>query len=706
MNDIKRSFSCEKSGKTITFELGKLAKQADGSVLVSSEGTQVLVTACSSDTVKEGQNFFPLLVEYTEKFYAVGKFLGGFIKREARPSTPEILTARLIDRSLRPLFPKGYMFDTVISCTVLSYAPQGDPEVLAALGASFALDLSDIPFKGSIGSCKVARINGEFVIDPDYDQWQNSDLEILISASQDGILMVEGRADMISEDIVLEAIRYGHEYIKDYIAFIEPLTSKYGSKKRSVETTVTNQTLMEEVSKEFLEETKVNLNIDDKIQRQKAFKILEKKLAASMKKSPERYNLTESSSFTEKAYAGIDELIYQTMRGDILNHEKRISGRALDEVRAITTETDLLNNVHGSSLFTRGETQVLSSVTIGGGVGNQIVDRIVGREEQSFYLHYNFPPYSVGESRGVRGVSRRELGHGHLAERALKAVLPSQDNFPYTMRVVCDVLESNGSSSMGSVCSASMALMDAGVPIKNPVAGIAMGLVLENTKYKILSDILGDEDHLGDMDFKVAGTENGITAIQMDIKIDSLSETILKQALEQAKIGRRHILKEMERTISTTRKKFKKGVPRIRSFKIKPDEIGLLIGPGGKNIKKLQEDFDVSIECMEDGTIKVLGLLTSSIEECIHLAELQIKGPQIGDVFKSKAITLKEYGVFVDIAHGISGLVHISEIAEERVQDIEDYISEGDQFDVKVLDVDKTGRVKLSAKAVQPLKRK
>ncbi len=706
MNSKKKIFKCNYGGKEVTIETNRLAKLADGSVLVSCEGTQVLVTVCSAKEVKDGQDFFPLLVEYTEKFYAAGKFLGGYLKREGRPSTQETLIARLIDRPLRPLFPEGYMFDTVVSCTVLSYSSKGDPEVLASIGASAALTISDIPFYGPIAACKVGRINGELVLNPAHDLWGQSDMEISVAASADAILMVEGEAQIVPEDEVLQAINFAHDNIREFVNFISEIQKEVGKEKRSFVSSTVNQTLFDKVHQAFLTDVRACLDLSDKVSRATAISLLEKKVAAAMAENFQDFGLTESSDCKKEANKAVDELLYKVMRNDILDEGKRIANRKLDEVRSIDTETNILEHVHGSSLFTRGETQVLAAVTIGAGAGNQIADRISGKVEDSFYLHYNFPPYSVGEARGVRGVGRRELGHGNLAERAVKAVMPDQGAFPYTTRVVCEVLESNGSSSMGSVCSSSMALMDAGVPLKSPVAGIAMGLVSEGDRYKILTDILGDEDHLGDMDFKVAGTLEGITAIQMDIKITGLTREIIKEAMAQALKGRQHILSEMAKTISVTRKEFKEGVPRIETFKISPDEIGLLIGPGGKNIKKLQEDFDVVIECLEDGTIKVLGSDPHEIQNCISLATLQIKGPQIGDVYPSKAITIKEYGVFVDIAQGVSGLVHISELAEERVQDINDYVAEGDHFDVKVLDVDKMGRVKLSAKAVAPLAKK
>jgi polyribonucleotide nucleotidyltransferase len=706
MNENKKTWSLKYGGKEVTIETGRLAKQADGSVLVSCEGTQVLVTVCSATEMKDGQDFFPLLVEYTEKFYAAGKFLGGFRKREGRPSDQETLNARLIDRPLRPLVPEGYMFVTVVSCTVVSFNPEGgDPEVLAGLGSSAAFTLSDIPFQGPIGTCKVGRINGQYVLNPTISQWEESDMEIAVAASSDAILMVEGEADIVPEDEVLGAIWFGHDHIKEFVELQNKAAAEMNISKRSFESAAPNETLMSKVTEEFSGKARESLSINDKMLRQKAVKAIISEAKAAMEANPEAYGLTEKDAFGKEAYKGVDELLYNMMRADILDEEKRIAGRAVNEVRAIETETNILDTPHGSSLFTRGETQVMAAVTIGGKTGEQMSDRIVGTDYQKFYLHYNFPPYSVGEARGVRGVGRRELGHGNLAERGVKAVMPDEETFPYTTRVVCEVLESNGSSSMGSVCSASLALMDAGVPLKAPVAGIAMGLVTDGDRFKILTDILGDEDHLGDMDFKVAGTDKGVTAIQMDIKITGLTREIVEKAMGQAMEGRLHILGEMAKTISVGRQEFKDGVPRIVSTKIEPDKIGALIGPGGKNIKAIQEEYAVEINIEEDGTVKVLGSDSQILNDCISLIDMQINGPKEGDIYTGKVVTIKEYGAFVDIAPGVSGLVHVSEIAEERVKDVNDYLKEGQEVKIKVLEIDRMGRLKFSIKAAGPLEK-
>ncbi len=706
MNENKKVYTFNYGGKEVSIETGRLAKQADGSVLISCEGTQVLVTACSAPEMKDGMDFFPLMVEYTEKFYAAGKFLGGFMKREARPTTQENLNARLIDRPLRPLFPEGYLNETVISCTVMSYNPAGDPEILAGIGASAALSLSDIPFDGPIATCKVGRIDGKLVLNPSYDQWEKSDLDIAVAGTENAILMVEGEAKIVPEAEVLEAINFGHDQIKEMCRFIKTIQQERGKKKRVFVSQEANKVFMDKMKSDYSSDARAALSIDDKMERQAAVKAIEKKVAAAIKENPANFGFEEGVSAGKEAYKGVDGLMYFMMREDILAEGKRIANRKLNEVRKIETEVDVLVAPHGSSLFTRGETQVLSTVTLGGSSGEQMSDRIVGQSYDRFYLHYNFPPFSVGEARGVRGVGRRELGHGNLAERAIKAVMPSADDFSYTTRVVCETLESNGSSSMGSVCSGSMALLDAGVPLKAPVAGIAMGLITDGKRYKILSDILGDEDHLGDMDFKVAGTAEGVTAIQMDIKIAGITRQIMEEAMTQAREGRLHILGEMAKTITTPRLEFRDGVPRIESVKIDTDKIGALIGPGGKNIKKLQEDFKVNMEVDEDGTVRIIGTDRDALKECAKLIALQITGPAVGAIYEAKVVTIKEYGAFVDIAQGVSGLVHVSELTDDRVNDVAEYVSEGDMIKVKVVEIDRMGRIKLSAKAVQSIPKK
>jgi len=703
MINNKKEFNFTYGGREVTMETGRLAKQADGAVLVTSGNTQVLVTVCSAREVKDGQDFFPLMVDYKEKFTAAGKFLGGFMKREGRPSNSEILLMRMIDRPLRPLFPAGYMTETIVMAQVISFDPEVDPEVLAGLGTAAALEISDIPFAGPIGFCKVGRIGGELVLNPNHSQLEESEVELVIAASKDAIMMVEGEAKEVSEEIMMEALMFGHDQIKGFCDVLDKMRTECGKTKREWVSASANETMMKKME-DFTSEARACLAIDNKQERSLAISALNNTVKEAIKADPAAYGLEDASGAGKEAYKGVDELLYNMMRNDIMKEGKRIAGRALDKVRGIETETSVLKTPHGSSLFTRGETQVLATATIGGKEGQQRRDSILGEFSDDFYLHYTFAPYSVGEARGYRGVGRREVGHGNLAERALRQMMPK--DYPYTVRLTCEVTESNGSSSMGSVCSGSMALMDAGIPLQKPVAGVAMGLIKEGADFTILTDILGDEDHLGDMDFKVAGTTEGITAIQMDIKITGITNEIFTKAMTQAKAGRLHILEEMSKTISTARPTFKDGVPTIETTNIKPDKIGALIGPGGKNIKAIQEKYSVSIEITEEGLVKVLGTDQESLKSVISLIDLQITGPAKDSVYSAKVVTIKEYGAFVDIADGVSGLVHVSEIADDRVKDVEEYLSEGDVIDVKVLDVDRFGKVKLSAKAVKPLTKK
>ncbi|WP_408096220.1 polyribonucleotide nucleotidyltransferase [Peredibacter sp. HCB2-198] len=705
MLNNKKEFKMNYGGKEITLETGRLAKQADAAILASCEGTQVLVTLTCAKEVNDGQDFFPLLVDYKEKFYAAGKFLGGFLKREGRPSNAEILIMRLIDRPLRPLFPEGFMNETILMAQVVSQGA-GDSEVLAGLGAAAALAISDVPFNGPMGYAKVGKVDGKLILNPTKAEWDAGALGLLVAGSAEAVLMVEGESNEVSEAEMLEAIVFGHNNIKEFCKLLDKMTKEVGQKKREFTPVTPNAALMTEAMKEFSTEARKVLSTNVKQERSNATNAFRKHIKEALKANPAKFGLTEETDFGKEAAKVTDEVLYKMMRADILNENKRIAGRGLNVVRAIETETSVLQSVHGSALFTRGETQVLAAVTIGGKEGEQMYDSIHGVGYDKFYLHYAMPPFSVGEAKGYRGVGRREIGHGNLAERALKKAMPSQTDFPYTVRVACEVLESNGSSSMGSVCSGSMALMDAGVPLKGPVAGVAMGLIKEGDKYKILTDILGDEDHLGDMDFKLAGTAQGITAIQMDMKIAGISEQIFREALAQAKEGRTHILGEMAKTISTNRIGFKAGVPQIKSFKIAPDKIGALIGPGGKNIKALQENFKVTMDVAEDGTVKVLGVDVQKIDEVIALADMQLNGPKIGAIYKGTVVTIKEYGAFVDIVPGLAGLVHVSEIADERVNDPNDYLTEGQLLDVKVLEVDRFGKIKLSAKAVAPVAKK
>ncbi len=703
MNENKREFTFNYGGKDVIIETGRLAKQTDGAVLVTSGNSQVLVTVCSATKQKPGQDFFPLLVDFTEKFYAAGRFLGGFMKREARPGMDSILVCRMIDRPLRPLFPAGYMFETIVQITTLSWDQNDDIEVLGGLGASAALAISDIPFAGPIANCKVGRIDGKLVLNPALNDYEKSDMEVVVAASKDALLMVEGEANELAEEDMLAALEFAHENIKGFCGFIDSIVKEVGVKKREFKSVAPNIKLVDTVTKNFSKDGRDCLKIIPKIERGKAISALTSKVSEAVEKDFSKYGLEENAEFGKEAYGAVDELMYNMMRKDILEKELRIGGRPLDVVRPIETEVDILKIPHGSSLFTRGETQVMATVTLGSKDGEMMIDDIKGIRFKRFYLHYSFPPFSVGEARGYRGAGRREIGHGFLAERSIRKVLPSFDDFPYTIRVACEVLESNGSSSMGSICSGALALMDAGVPIKKPVAGVAMGLIKEGDNYKILTDILGDEDHLGDMDFKVAGTKDGITGIQMDIKISGITFEILKKAMTQAKTGRLHILEEMGKTMDTTRSTMKPGTPRVDSIQIPKDKIGALIGPGGKNIKYLQSTYEVDIETDEAGKVQIFGSDPEKISECKTVVNLQINGPEVGSEYEADVITIKDYGAFVDIIPGVSGLVHISEFSKERVQDANDYVKEGMKIMVKVIDIDNFGRVKLSAKAVKPL---
>ena len=703
---MKKEFTFTYGEQEVTIETGRMARQADASVLVTSGNTQVLVSVCCANEVKDGQDFFPLLVDYKEKFYAAGKFLGGFNKREGRPGDHEILLMRMIDRPLRPLFPQGFMFETIVTAQVISYDENVDPQVLAGLGTCAALEISDIPFDGPLGFCKVGKFDGKLKLNPAFGEWEKSDIELVVAASDTAIMMVEGEANEVSEAEMLEALDFAHNNIKEFCKVLKDMRSEVGKTKREFVSADANEKTMSTVTEKYTSDARACLEISDKLDRQTAVRALEAKVSEDMKANFEAYGLEEDGRFSNEARKAVDDLLYEMMRNDIVSEGKRIGGRAVDQVRPIETETSILKTPHGSSLFTRGETQVMAAATLGGSEGDDMYDTMEELGYRKFYLHYSFMPFSVGEARGYRGVGRREVGHGNLAERAVKKMLPSSEECPYTIRVACEVLESNGSSSMGSVCSASMALMDAGVPLKKPVAGIAMGLVKEDDKYQILTDILGDEDHLGDMDFKVAGSSDGITAIQMDIKIQGITKQIFEEALEQARKGRIHILGEMAKTIDTARSDYKNGVPKIVSTMIKQDQIGLLIGPGGKNIKALQENNDVKIEVEEDGKVKIIGIDRDKLEEVKNTIDLQMNGAKVGSEYEAKVVTIKEYGAFVDIASGVSGLVHVSEISEDRVNDVNDYLSLGDVIKVKVLDVDRFGKMKLSAKAVKPLEPK
>ncbi|MDX9731641.1 MAG: polyribonucleotide nucleotidyltransferase [Bdellovibrionales bacterium] len=690
-------------GKTITIETGRLAKQADGSVLVTSGNNMVLVTAVSSK--KESTlDFFPLTVEYQEKFYATGKIPGGYFKREGRPTNNATLTARLIDRPIRPCFPEGYRYETQIVATTLSYDGTFPIEMLASIGASAAVHISDIPFNGPTCAIQVARIGGELVLNPSAVQLESADMDIVIAGTRNGILMVEGESQFITEADALAALKFGHQSMGPIFDAIDELRQKVGNKAKRAFTPPALDAAFEKEVSAFLE-PKINaaLRIREKQARYGAADEAKKEAKAKFVDS-----ITVNSVADEKLQAQrakelgviVENLKYKAARFMILDDKIRIDGRDVKTVRPIACEVGLLPRAHGSGLFTRGETQVLGTVTLGTGDDEQMIDALGGTIKKKFMLHYNFPPFSVGETGRMGGQSRREIGHGNLAERALKAILPDQEKFPYTVRIVSEVLESNGSSSMGTVCSGLMALLDAGVPVKGNVAGIAMGLIKEGDRVAVLSDILGDEDHLGDMDFKVAGTREGITSLQMDIKIDSISFAVMEQALNQAKDGRLHILGEMEKAISRPRGEISQYAPRIETIKIKPEKVREVIGAGGKVIKGIVEETGVKIDIEDDGTIHIASSDPTKTKRAIEIINGICAEAEVGRVYNGRVVKIMDFGAFVEVMPNTQGLLHISEISNERVRQVTDVLKEGDMIDVKVLDIDRAGRIKLSRKAI------
>lgn len=695
---MKTTVTATVGGKTITIETGRLAKQADGSALVTVGNNMVLVTAVSSK--KESTlDFFPLTVEYQEKFYATGKIPGGYFKREGRPTNNATLTARLIDRPIRPSFPEGYRYETQVVATTLSYDGTFPLEILASLGASAALHVSDIPFNGPTAAVQVARINGQFVCNPSATQLEQSDIDIIVAGTRNGILMVEGETKFITEADALAALKFGHESLKPLFDMQDELRQKTGSKaKRTFNPPKIDESFEKEVTA-FLE-PKINaaLRVREKMDRYAA-------VDKAKKEADEKFVavITEDKvKDARKKELGtiVENLKYKVARFMILDDKVRIDGRDTKTVRPIACEVALLPRAHGSGLFTRGETQVLGTVTLGTGEDEQMIDALGGLQKKKFLLHYNFPPFSVGETGRMGGQSRREIGHGNLAERALKAVLPDFEKFPYTVRVVSEVLESNGSSSMGTVCSGTLALLDAGVPIKGNVSGIAMGLIKEGDRVAVLSDILGDEDHLGDMDFKVAGTRDGITSVQMDIKIDSISFEVMEQALFQAKEGRMHILGEMEKVMRAPRGEISQFAPRIETIKIKAEKVREVIGAGGKVIKGIIEETGVKIDIEDDGTIHIASADPEMTKKAIAIINSICAEAEVGKVYTGKVVRVMDFGAFIELMPNTQGLLHISEISHERVRQVTDVLQEGDVVDVKVLDIDRAGRIKLSRKAI------
>jgi polyribonucleotide nucleotidyltransferase len=695
---MKTTVTTSVGGKQITIETGRLAKQADGSTLVTCGNNMVLVTAVSSRKAST-LDFFPLTVEYIEKFYATGKIPGGYFKREGKPTNDAVLTARLIDRPIRPLFPEGYRFETQVVATVLSADGSFPVDMLATLGASASLHVSDIPFNGPNAAVQVGRVDGEFIANPTPQQMEKSDMDIIVAGTRNGILMVEGETKFISEADVLAALKFGHQSLMPLLNAQDELREKVGSKQKRSFTPP-------QVDPEF--RSRVEELISDKISKALVIKEKQDRYAAfdaakDEAKTTLLAGITDKDLLTARSKdlsTIVEDLKYKAARGMILDKGSRIDGRDVRTVRPIACEVGLLPRAHGSGLFTRGETQCLGTVTLGTSDDEQMVDALLGTQTRKFMLHYNFPPYSVGEAGRFGGTGRREIGHGNLAERALKAILPEHVKFPYTIRIVGEVLESNGSSSMGTVCAGTLALLDAGVPIRGNVAGIAMGLIKEGDKVAVLTDILGDEDHLGDMDFKVAGTSAGVTALQMDIKIDSVSFAVIEQALAQAKDGRIHILSEMEKVMKAARGSISEFAPRIETIKIKPDKIREVIGAGGKVIRGITEATGVKIEIQDDGTINIASADPEATKKAIAMITEILAEAEVGKAYKGRVVKIAEFGAFVEIFPNTQGLLHISEISNERVRSVSDVLKEGDVIDVKVLEVDRAGRIKLSRKAL------
>ena len=691
---MEKKFSYDLAGRKLEVSIGKVAEQASGACLVTYGDTVVLTTATASKAPKEGIDFFPLTVEYVEKSYAAGKIPGGFIKREGRPTENATLTSRLIDRPIRPLFPEGYKNDVQIISTVLSTDIDNMPEVVAMNGASIALSISNIPFLGPIGSVVVGYINGEYVINPTFEQRNESEMQLVISGTEKAIMMIEAEANILDEEIVLGAILAGHDEIKRICKFIEEITKEFAIEKSEVITQEFNEELFKKVEEFGREKISLAMKNSDKMAR---VELTDKAKDEIHSQFDEEY---EDEVKIISQY--VENIISDVFREQIINDKERPDGRGFDEIRNIWSEVGILPRAHGSGLFTRGQTQVLSVLTLGSVADEQTLDGLDGEENKRYMHHYNFPPYSVGDTRPLRSAGRREIGHGALAEKALLPVIPSEEEFPYAIRVVSEVLSSNGSSSQASVCGSSLALMDGGVPIKAPVAGIAMGLIKEEDTVAILTDIQGLEDHLGDMDFKVAGTREGITAIQMDIKIDGIYEDILREALEKAKIARLHILDKMNETLSVPREELSKYAPKIYTMIIDPEKIGEVIGSGGKTINKIIDETGVKIDIEDDGRIFIISDDKENADKAMETIEAIVKEIEVGEIYKGKVVRLTNFGAFIELVKGKEGMVHISKIAHERVDKVEDVLKVGDYIDVKVIEIDKMGRINLSRKALLP----
>ena len=691
MSEVKRTFSFGKH--EITLETGNVAKQTNASVITNISGTTVLTTVVGHD---DGQNrdFFPLTVNYQEKAYAAGKIPGGFFKREGRPTEKETLTSRLIDRPLRPLFPKNFTHEVQVICTVLSLNNEIDPDIASMIGSSAALMISGMPFNGPLGAVRVGYINNEYVLNPTISEVKNSDLDLVVAGTNTGVLMVESEAKMLSEKQMLDAVNFGHDEIKKLNDEIMKFVNDSGIKSYDFQPLEksNDDELEEKIKQAYSNKIEDAFKIADKVSRNSTLKEISKSALNDF--------LNEEGSNKDLIINLVRSIEKDIVRKNVLEGKPRIDGRDSKTVRNISIETGLLERTHGSALFTRGETQALVVTTLGTDRDSQIIDALEGEYKDRFMLHYNFPPYSVGECGFVGSPKRREIGHGRLAKRAVVPVIPEEKDFPYVLRVVSEITESNGSSSMASVCGAILSLMDAGVPIKSPVAGIAMGLVKEGDKYTVLSDILGDEDHLGDMDFKVAGTENGVTALQMDIKIDGITQEIMQVALEQARDGRIHILNKMSDAISKPNDDVSKFAPRFITIKINPSKVKDVIGKGGATIRSLTEETGAVIDISDDGSIKISSSNLEAAESAKKKIETLTEDVEVDKIYEGKVVKIMDFGAFVSVLPGKDGLVHISQISNERVENVTDKVNEGDIVKVKVIEIDKQGRIKLSMKAV------
>ncbi|MBX3689347.1 polyribonucleotide nucleotidyltransferase [Dokdonella sp.] len=679
----------------VTLETGEVARQASGAVMVSMDGTVVLVTAVAAAKAREGQDFFPLTVDYVEKFYSAGRIPGGFFKREGRPTEKETLTSRLIDRPVRPLFPEDYKNEVQVIAQVVSLNPEVDGDIAAMIGASAALSLAGIPFKGPIGAARVGYANGQYILNPTKSDLATSELDLVVAGTSNAVLMVESEAKLLSEEVMLGAVVFGHKSLQIVINAINELTVAAGTQASTWTAPAKNEALIGALKEAVGSKLAQAFQIRDKLQRRDAIAVIKQDAQVALAGRVEAEGWAVGDVAKE-----FGELEYHTLRDAVLATKVRIDGRQLDDIRPITCRVGVLPRTHGSALFTRGETQALVTVTLGTTRDAQIIDAPEGESKDAFLFHYNFPPFSVGECGRFGAPKRREIGHGRLAKRGVQAVKPTIEAFPYVLRVVSEITESNGSSSMASVCGSSLAMMDAGVPLSAPVAGIAMGLVKEGNQFVVLSDILGDEDHLGDMDFKVAGSAAGISALQMDIKIDGITEEIMKVALEQAKRGRLHILGEMGKVISTSRNEMSEFAPRLITMKIHPDKIREVIGKGGTTIRSITEETGATIDINDDGTVVIASVNRDAGEAAKKRIEQIVSDVEPGRIYEGKVVKLMDFGAFVTILPGKDGLVHVSQISNERVEKVSDKLKEGDVVKVKVLEVDKQGRIRLSMKAV------